>query len=539
MIKKIAFITILMVQSLWIFAQKPLDYQINKADIYLNGARVNSVSKISLEKGSHTLIISNITDAIVEKSLQAKISSGANIVSVNISRNYMDISSLTKKEQDLFDAQKKLITEKELSEIEKQTVQDEINLLNLLVRGKDGDDKKHTVTELRELTKFYADKINELKKESYRITQEITKIQEELMRINAQLVEERALKNKNYNQIEVTVEVTSAGSKTIELGYFVTRCGWQPSYDIKAEGKDKPVHIVYKASVWQNTGIDWKDCEITLMTNQPVQDQNRPVLSPVFVEFYTPSPQAREYETMADESVEAEKDLVQMYSNMVELSQQAKQSIPQNTVYHTDINITYQIGAKQSIAGNGKSQVLTLDNKQIDARFLYHAIPKLTEQVFLLAYIPKWSNLNLLNGTASIYLQDAFIGQIQIRENYTGEEYPLSFGVDNRITVKRNKKQDLSSESRIGSEKREKISYEFLLRNNLSTDIDIEILDQIPVSKNKNIKVMLEDKGEAEYTESIGLLKWTVPVRAGQSYNLGFTYELRYPKDNTITYSYY
>lgn len=117
MIKKIAFITILMVQSLWIFSQKPLEYQINKADVYLNGARVNSISKISLEKGSHTLLISNITDAIVEKSLQAKISSGATIVSVNISRNYMDISSLSKKEQDLFDTQKKLITQKRLRKL--------------------------------------------------------------------------------------------------------------------------------------------------------------------------------------------------------------------------------------------------------------------------------------------------------------------------------------------------------------------------------------------------------------------------------------
>jgi uncharacterized protein (TIGR02231 family) len=140
---------------------------------------------------------------------------------------------------------------------------------------------------------------------------------------------------------------------------------------------------------------------------------------------------------------------------------------------------------------------------------------------------------------ASIYLQDVFIGNITINEAFTGEEYPLSFGVDNRISIKRTKKQDISSETKLSSEKREKISYEIVMRNNLSTDIEVEVLDQIPVSKNKSIRVILEDKGTAEYTENIGLLKWLVPVSAGKSSTTKFSYELRYPKENTVRYENY
>jgi hypothetical protein len=51
--------------------------------------------------------------------------------------------------------------------------------------------------------------------------------------------------------------------------------------------------------------------------------------------------------------------------------------------------------------------------------------------------------------------------------------------------------------------------------------------------------VILEDKGNAEYTEKTGLLKWTVPVDAGKSSTFGFSYELRYPKENSIRYTNY
>ena len=89
------------------------------------------------------------------------------------------------------------------------------------------------------------------------------------------------------------------------------------------------------------------------------------------------------------------------------------------------------------------------------------------------------------------------------------------------------------------SDKKEIVSYECLIRNNLPTNIEVEVLDQVPVSKNKSIKVVLEEKSNAEYTENTGLLKWTVPVEAGKSNTVKFSYELKYPKENTINYTTY
>ena len=536
--KQIIFLTIFMLNVLFAFSQKTVDYIVTNADVYLSGAKISSQSKIQLEAGTHTIYIKNISNFLVEGSIQAKVGNGANIVSINSFRNYIESGELSKKEQELYETQKKLTRELRLLEIDKETMKEEQNLIVSLIKSDANNEKKtnYTVAELQSLSKFYADKVAELKKTSYDIEQQTQKKQEELNKINAQLREERSVKNKNNQQVELTLHVTSGGTKTIELNYFVTNCGWIPQYDIKVENKDNPVEITYKASIWQFTGVDWNDTEITLMTNQPVQDQNRPILSPIYVDAMIPSPSV----SASGNQLAKMKDVVQL--NMLEVVADEKISMEYEDyaqVISTDINIVYKIAGKQNISGNGKAKILTMDVKKIPSRFVYHAVPKLNEQVYLLAYIPNWHTLNLIDGNAAIYLQDAFIGHIHINSRYTGEEYPLSFGIDNRISIKRIKKQDFSSENKLASEKREKLTYEFVLRNNLATDIEVEVLDQIPISKNKNVKVILEDKGDGEYTENIGLIKWMVPVSAGKSNTVKLSYELRYPKDNVLNYSYY
>ena len=539
--KKVVFFILGVSFSVAGVSQKSVNYTVTGADVYLSGAKIYSQSKVQLEAGTHTVVIKNITNSLVEGTIRAKTSEGCSLVSVSSSRNFIESGELTQKEKDLYESQKKLNNQLQLLQIDKDVVQEEVNLINILMKTPSTSEKKpnYTASELQDLSKFYASKIAELKKSNYRIEQEIKTIREELNKINAQLQEEKSVKERNNQQVELMLNVTSSGTKTIELTYFVNNCGWIPQYDIKAENKDKPIDFVYKASVWQNTGVDWNQAEITLMTNQPAQDQNRPLLYPQYVDIYVPqetiSYRGNRMSEQALQSNVADGMLAKSMKSMIDM-----ETLEDKTeVLSTDINITYKVAGKQTIFGNGKEKSLTLDSKKIPARFVYHAVPKLNEQVYLLAYVSNWNSLNLINGVASMYLQDVFIGNITINETFTGEEYPLSFGVDNRISIKRNKKQDYSSETKLSSDKREKISYEFVIRNNLASNIEVEVLDQIPISKRSTIKVILEDKGNAEYTEKTGLLKWTVPVDAGKSSTFGFSYELRYPKENSIRYTNY
>ena len=71
---------------------------------------------------------------------------------------------------------------------------------------------------------------------------------------------------------EIVVSVTSGKPVMgrLRLSYMVNNAGWRPSYDIRVDDITDPAVIVYKAGVWQNSGIDWKDVKISLSNSEPM-----------------------------------------------------------------------------------------------------------------------------------------------------------------------------------------------------------------------------------------------------------------------------
>jgi len=68
----------------------------------------------------------------------------------------------------------------------------------------------------------------------------------------------------------------------------------------------------------------------------------------------------------------------------------------------------------------------------------------------------------------------------------------------------------------------------------LSPHIDVVIVDRIPISQNKDIKVDDIDSGNADYITKKGILTWkaTIKPSTGNSYKFG--YSVKYPKFRKI-----
>jgi hypothetical protein len=83
--------------------------------------------------------------------------------------------------------------------------------------------------------------------------------------------------------------------------------------------------------------------------------------------------------------------------------------------------------------------------------------------------------------------------------------------------------------------KRELVAYDIVVKNNKKIPINIEILDQIPVSKQAEISVELEEKSGAQYSADFGKLLWRLDIPAFSSKTLRFKYWLKYPKDKVVS----
>jgi hypothetical protein len=67
------------------------------------------------------------------------------------------------------------------------------------------------------------------------------------------------------------------------------------------------------------------------------------------------------------------------------------------------------------------------------------------------------------------------------------------------------------------------------------TNVEIEILDQVPISKQKEIEVELLEYDGAQYTEDYGKLLWNITLKPNESKKIKLVYSIKFPQDKTIS----
>jgi len=169
------------------------------------------------------------------------------------------------------------------------------------------------------------------------------------------------------------------------------------------------------------------------------------------------------------------------------------------------------------------------------AQYQYATVPKLDPDAFLMAKVVGWESLSLLPGETNVFFEGAFVGKSFIDPNNIKDTLSVSLGRDKRIVVKREKLKDFSAEKFIGSNKRETRAFEISVRNTKTSSVEIILEDHIPVSRNNQLEVTLQDGGGARFDPVTGRLAWTLTIPPGESRKLVYKYEVKYPKDRIIS----
>jgi uncharacterized protein (TIGR02231 family) len=175
---------------------------------------------------------------------------------------------------------------------------------------------------------------------------------------------------------------------------------------------------------------------------------------------------------------------------------------------------------------------LTVTN--LDAHYAYGSVPKLDKIAFVTAKVSGNDLVNQISGEAYVYFDGTFTGKTYINGT-TSDSLLLSLGKDKRIQIQRNLLKDFSSKSFSGGSKKELNTWEISIRNTRKEPITIVVEDQIPVSTDKEIEIVLLNNGGAEYDETTGKLKWTVKLDGEKSNTLKFSFEVKYPKEKIIS----
>jgi len=97
---------------------------------------------------------------------------------------------------------------------------------------------------------------------------------------------------KEFPGGEILISIDSKSNENIKLSlsYLVGNAGWFPSYDIRARSIEDPLEIVYKANVYQDTKVDWKNVKLAFSSHNPSLSGTAPELIPYYLNYGTVPP---------------------------------------------------------------------------------------------------------------------------------------------------------------------------------------------------------------------------------------------------------
>lgn len=528
------------------------DAALTAATVYFGaGAELTQNAKVTAGTETKIIVINKLSTNIDINSLQINLPEHAALLSQHYAVFTPTVPAVVnpmiKKWEDSIKVFRKEETRNRSRSAIQQDILDKTNkLIELVITNR----KNETITseEALKLINANNEKIEKIKSLLFDLSVAYTELEEKITALQTKINEEQykpAKPVKSYGQLTLQVICSKAGEIPVSLSYFTSAAGFTPLYDVRVNSKTNEIRLVYKASITQSTGIDWKQTKLTLSTATPSWSSTAPLLTPWYLQQYTQplyrqlQPVVNNYYMNSIQSVVADdkalKKALEGRAAGAEVSEVDPSTLQRyTTLTESQLNTNFEIDLPYNIESDGLVHSVTIKEEKINATLKSYAVPKLDKDAYLLAEVSDWQRLDLLPGTANIIMDGTYLGKSLIDPNSTADTLNLSLGKDKRVAIKRSVVKDYTSTKTSGSITKQTFTYEITVKNNKTTDIDILVKDQYPISTIKDVTVTLDESKDAMVNQENGVLTWKLALKPGESKKARFTYTVKYPKELKI-----
>ena len=273
-----------LISLLWVFSaysqeikETAFTSQIQNVTVFLAGAQVFEKAQGQLTAGESFILVKGLSPYIDEKSIQVKGKGNFTIQAVNKRLDFLSEKEVNEKVKALND---------QILEIQRNQSKENARLeilvekASLLQANKKlgGAQSGPSIAELRSALDFYETELTKLKTEELQIRAKMQQENEEMNRLYNQIRAMQEADNKSTSEIRIRVKAPAAGSANLEINYLVANAGWYPKYDVRVKNVSSPLSLNYKAEVYQNTGVDWKNVKLRFSNANPNQSGQAPSL---------------------------------------------------------------------------------------------------------------------------------------------------------------------------------------------------------------------------------------------------------------------
>lgn len=533
--KKAIAIILLALSCNTLWAQTKQKVDIKSATVFLNGAELFSTGKVNLAAGETQILFTNIAGNVNQQSLNVGATNNVVVQSAVFQNNFLRDENLSPRAREVKDSIEYLEKSRSGTNNEIISLDEQVAILRQN-RQVSGVNTGLSTTELQKMLDLVKARMGKILDEKDALAAGLKKVDERLAKLRQQLAEEQQRGYQPGGQLLVTFYSPRATAADITLSYIVPNAGWSPSYDLRVEELGGPVKLFYKAHVYQNSGVAWDKVKLSLSTGNPTEGAEAPVLNPWYLQFYMPRPAA--YQNRA-KSIAASEELsdVQVQEYKVPLVDKFEGGTTMDSYVQTDnngINTVFEIDLPYTIPSDGQQYNVAIKTAELPATYRYYAAPKLDRDAFLQAQVTDWEKLDLLPAPTNIFYEGTYVGQGFIDVRNVKDTMNLSLGRDKKIVVRRERDKELRSVKTIGTNIREEFVYKISVRNTRNKAVDVVVMDQLPISNDKDIEVNDKDYKGADYNETTGAVTWKLQLKPNETKELIMGYTVKYPKGRQV-----
>lgn len=530
---------------------KPVS-RVTGVSVYRDGALITRESKVSLTPGDHRILLEEIPSVADPSSVRVTGSGagGMTLGGVEISQEFR-AANLTPEYRQLQDEMQELIGE--MGSLDDR--QKSINSLREFLSGlkasagqessKDLLARGFAVDSWQKAFQFLSERLNGLAAEERAMAPKRKDLSEQI-EVRRQKLSQLASQG-GLQRWSAAVLVASAhgGELTLRTTYLARGASWQPLYDARLEPSTGKVELVWQAQITQNTGEDWKEVAVSLSTTRPAAGIDLPQLASLTLvpapmapvakakaarkEANQAAPEAdyRDALTLADG---AEGGFVGGVVSAVPAPAPAEMAEAETS--RRDVAVTFDLPGKLDIPSDAQPHKHRVASRDLEGKTEYRTIPKLNPAVFIISSVTLTGEVPLLPGRVQHFVGPDLVGSSWMIDRAAGEEFPLSFGPDDRLKAER--KPIWRKVEQKGKD--DEIDYKFVttLENHLGGDAALELKDRIPVSGDERITVSLDEKetsaGFTRDPKEPGILTWPVTVPKGGKKEITLRYRVRAPR---------
>ena len=519
---------ILVLLSLNSFAQTPRTVvsTLEEATVFLNRAQLVNVANTQVEAGNTVIALTGLPSNLDPNSLTVEAKGNVLLQGVLFQNNHLrkgqKPATITKLEDSLEYYQDQVRTHNDQREILQK--EEGLIMANQQTAGDDGVE----VIVLEEVADFFRQRLTKIRalimqqdKILKRLHRRVTAVQQQLNELNSR-------PSQPTGEVLVTISANSRSRVDFVVTYIVGNAGWSAAYDLRAKDTSSPMRLFYKANVYQQTGLDWKQIKLTLSSANPAIGANKPELNRWYLRSYEPPKYrgrpANAPSGIAMEEVQVSKDAYADAKTMADYTQ----------VNEAALSVEFAIKLPYTIPSDGKPHPIELQQHDLPAKYQHMAVPKLDPTAFLVARVSGYDEFNLLPGPVNTYFEGTFVGNSYINPTTTEDTLTISLGRDKNVLVSRERVKDFKSKSFFGGKVRETAGFEISVRNSKNTPVTVTVEDQIPLSTNSEIEVTTEELSGGKLDPATGKVTWQMALKPNETKKVQLRFEVKYPKGRVI-----